>query len=243
MRALLLALLLLSPAARAAAGETGCVYDLKGGVQVVKAGRPGGFAASKGLPLSEGDSLKTGAGAWCELLFKDGTFIKLEENSETAFETLKASSEERTFSFSFLKGKALWMAARLKGKMTSRFSVRTPSAVCAVRGTDFTIAVSTSGETSVGLFEGKVAVQGGAAEKELLAGGEASVAGGEVAVQARMSRLMEKEKKRYERVKGRVEALRKRLAERDGYIDEYINRQQKKLAEFEERRKGKLEKR
>lgn len=243
MRSMLLTLLLLSPAARAAAGETGCVYDLKGVSQVMRTGQTSGLAASKGLPLAEGDSIKTGAGAWCEILFKDGTFIKMEENSETALETLKASAAERTFSFSFLRGKALWMAAKIKGKMASRFSVRTPSAVCAVRGTDFTIAVSSSGETSVGLFEGKVAVTGSAAEKELLAGGEASVSGGEVAVQARMSRLMEKEKKRYERVKGRVESLRKRLEERDGYIDEYINRQQKKLSDYDARRKETLNKR
>jgi len=242
MRALILAFLLLSPAARAAAAETGCIYDLKGAVEVAKAGQPGG-RAGKGVPLSEGDSLKTGPGAWCEILFRDGTFIKLEENSETALVALKTSKEERTFSFSFLKGKALWMAARLKGTISSKFQVRTPSAVCAVRGTDFSIAVSSAGETSVGLFEGKVAVSGSAGEKELLAGGEAFVSSGEVAVQARLSRLMEKEKKRYGRVKGRVEALRKRLEERDGYIDEYINRQRKKVADFDARRKERVGKR
>jgi len=241
MNTILLTLLLALPAA-ANAGETGCVYDLKGAVMIMKAGQTDWTAARKGLPVSEGDRLKTGAQAWCELFLKDGTFIKMEGDSETAVDTLKVTPEERSFSFSFLKGKALWMAAKLKAKMSS-FSVRTPSAVCAVRGTDFSIIVSTSGGTTVGLFEGKVAVSGAAQEKELLAGGEASADAGGVAVQARMSRLMKAEERRYARVKGRVEALRKRLAERDTFLDEYISRQEKKLSELENRRKEKLGKR
>lgn len=240
MKFLLLALLLFSPAARAAQGETGCVYDLKGDAMVLKHGQAEWQQAKKGQPIAEGDALKTNAGTWCEVIFKDGTYIKMEENSEAAVETLKASAEERNFSFSFVRGKALWMAAKIKGKMTSKFAVRTTSAVCAVRGTDFTIMVSTEGKTTIGLFEGKVAVSSGTAEKELLAGGEASASNGEVAVEARMSRLMEKEKKRYEKVKDRVEALRKRLAERDGFIDDYISRQQKKLSDFDARRAAKL---
>jgi hypothetical protein len=243
MKNLILFLLLAQAGAPLLAGETGCVYDLNGTAQVQKAGGAEWSPVRKGLPLAEGDRLRTGPQAWCELLFKDGTFVKMEADSETALESLKATAEERVFSFSFLKGRALWMAARLKGKLTSKFSVRTPSAVCAVRGTDFSVAVSTSGETSIGLFEGKVAVAGGSGEQELLAGGEASAGPGGVAVQARMSRLMKAEERRYARLKGRVEALRKRLAERDGFLDEYIARQEKALADFEKRRQDRLGKR
>lgn len=243
MRTILFALLLALPQLRAAAAETGCVYDLSGPVQVRKAGSADWTPARKGLPLSEGDGLRTGAGAWCEALFRDGTFVKLDADSETAAETLKASAGERLFSFSFLKGKALWMAAKVKEKTASKFHVRTPAAVCAVRGTAFSIAVSTAGETSVGLFEGKVAVSGEGAEKELLPGNEASASPGGVLVQARLSRLMKAEERRYARVKGRVESLRKRLAERDTFIDDYIGRQRKSLSDLEKRREEKLGKR
>jgi len=239
MKTILFSLFLGLTAAPAVAGETGCVYDLKGTVSVMKAGRTDWAAAKKGLPVTEGDRIKTGPRAWCEILFKDGSFIKMEEDSETAADTLRATAEERLFSFSFLKGKALWMAAKIKSR-TASFSVRTPSAVCAVRGTDFSIMVSTSGGTTVGLFDGKVAVSGAAQEKELLAGGEASVDGGGVAVQARMSRLMKAEERRYARLKGRVEALRQRLEQRGAFIDEYISRQEKALSDLENRRKEKL---
>lgn len=242
MKKFLFAALLAVQAAAVSAGETGCVYDLGGGALIKKAGASAWQPARKGLPVAEGDSLQTGKGAWCEVLFRDGTFVKLEENSETSADSLKTSAGERTFSFSFLKGKALWMAAKMKNAAASRFSIRTPSAVCAVRGTDFSMLVSTAGETTVGLFEGKVALSSGTVEKELLSGGEASASAGEIAVQARLSRLMQAEQRRYARVKGRVENLRKRLAERDAFIDDYIARQQKALDEFEARRKAKLKK-
>lgn len=241
MKNLFLALLL--AAAPAAAGTMGCVYDLDGQVSLRRAGSADWVPAPKGAAVNEGDALRTGAAAWCELLFKDGSYIKLEADSETSAERLKSDAEGRTFSFSFLKGKALWMASKLKWKTRSAFSVRTPSAVCAVRGTDFTLIVSTDGATSVGLFEGKVAVSSGTAEKELLSGSEASARGGQVAVQNRLSSLMKAEERRYARVKGRVDGLRKRLQERETFIDDYVARQAKALSEFEKRRKDKLGKR
>ena len=243
MKKLLLAAALLCCPLLLMAGETGCVYDLKGSVQILKSGLATWEPAPKGRPVAEGDRIKTGAGAWCELLFKEGSFIKLEENSETAADSLKVSAEGRVFSFSFLKGKALWMAARLKGKLTSKFSVRTPTKVCAVRGTDFSMIVSTSGQTTIGLFEGKVALSEGQAEKELLAGGEATADAAGLRVQSRLSKLMKAEERRYSKVKNRVENLRKRLEARDAFIDDYIDRQRKKLSDFDARRKEKLKKR
>ena len=241
MKDLILALALLCGALPAIAGETGCIYELMGTVEVSAPGGKEWRTAAKGRPVAEGDRIRTSAGSGCEILFKDGTFIKMDENADLSMEGLKASKQARTFSFSFLRGKALWMAAKLRGKVLSKFTVRTPSAVCAVRGTDFSILVSTAaGETSIGLFDGKVAVSGAGTEKELLAGGEASASAGSLTVEGRLSKLMKAEEKRYSRVKGRVEALRKRLKERDAFIDEYIGRQQKKISDYDARREQKL---
>ena len=241
MKKILLASLLLCCALPLLAGETGCVYGVKGPAEIMRDGSGEWRPALKGSPLAEGDRIKTGSGS-CEILFKDGTFIKMEKESETAIETLRATKEERFFSFSFLRGKALWMAARIKGKTASRFSVRTPSAVCAVRGTDFSVIVSSDGESTVGLFEGKVAVSGRSAEEELLSGQELSSYPGGLKVRERLSRLMKAEERRYAKVKGRVESLRKRLAEREAFIDDYINRQRKTIEDFDARRKARLNK-
>ncbi|MBI4351900.1 MAG: FecR domain-containing protein [Elusimicrobia bacterium] len=249
MKRLLLASALFMSALPLTAGETGCIYDLKGSAEILKAGGKSWEKGMKGRPVAEGDKVRTGPGAWVEILFKEGSFIKLEENSEAGAESLKTTAQERVFSFSFLKGKALWMAARLKGRIASRFSVRSPTVVCAARGTDFSMIVSTSGKTTVGLFEGELALSGVAgdgtppAEKELLAGGEASADAGGLTVEGRLSKLMRTEERRYSRVKNRVENLRKRLEARDDFIDDYINRQRKKVTDLRTRQQEKLKKR
>ncbi|HCC48601.1 MAG TPA: hypothetical protein DEQ38_10885 [Elusimicrobia bacterium] len=221
------------------AGEAGCLYNLKGTVEI-KAAAGQWAPALKGRPVAEGDAVRTGKGAWCEILFRDGSFIKMDAQSETAAEELKAGAQERVFSFSFLRGRALWLAGKVAPGKKSKFQVRTPSAVCAVRGTDFSVDVSTSGETTVGLFEGRLAVSGAGAEKELAAGSEAYAASAGLAVSGRFSRLMAAEKKRYAKVRNRAQSLRKRLAEREDFIDDYIGRQRKKLSDFESRREEKL---
>ncbi|OGS15889.1 MAG: hypothetical protein A2234_05325 [Elusimicrobia bacterium RIFOXYA2_FULL_58_8] len=225
------------------AGELGCVYESFAVVQVMKAGTAEWQPAKKGLPLAEGDRVSTGEKGWCEILFRDGTFVKLDSGTETVVEELKVSPETRAYTFNLLRGKTLWMAAKLKVAVTSRFSVRTPAAVCAVRGTDFSISVSSAG-TAVGLFAGKVDISSlDGKGKELLPGHEACAGAAGIALQQGFSRAMQAEQRRYEKLKSRVEGLRKRLAERDGFIDDYINRQNKKMADFEARRAEKLKKR
>lgn len=238
----LLAGLLIAPLT-ALAGEAGCVYEYSGAAQILKPGGAAWQPAKKGLPLGEGDRIRTGEKGWCEILFKDGTFVKLETGAETSLEELKTTADSRSYSFNLLRGKALWMAAKLKTTLKSKFSVRTPTAVCAVRGTDFSVIVSSAGATTLGLFDGKVAFSAPEGqEREILAGNEASADDG-VTVREGLSRAMQLEKRRYEKLKDRVEILRKRLAERDDFVDEYINRQQKKIADFETRRAKKLNKR
>lgn len=243
MKQFLFAFALCACAVPLLAGETGCIYDAQGRVELLAPGAKDWRAARKGQPVTEGQTLRTADKAWCEVLFKDGTFIKLEAASELSLEALKATKEERLFAFAFLRGKALWMAAKLKGALPSRFSVRTPSSVCAVRGTDFSIIVSSgSGSSVIGLFEGKMAVSGAGGEKELPAGGEAWADSGRVTVESRLSKLMKAEQRRYLRLKARVDGLRGRLAERDAFIDEYIGRQERKLSDFDARREEKLKK-
>jgi len=123
------------------------------------------------------------------------------------------------------------MAARLKHK-ASKFEVRTPSAVCAVRGTDFTIDLA-SAAAEIGLFEGQ------------LAGSEAVVSGpgAEAAVSAHFSGLMQAEQRRYLKLKKRAEDLRRKLETRENFIDDFVRIQQQKLQDFDNRRREKLNKR
>lgn len=221
---------------------TACIYKYSGVVQLMEPGAASWLTVKSAVPLKEGTRLKTGPGASCEILAGDGTFINLYENSETVIETLRLETDTRNYVFNFIKGRILWLAAKIKRK-ASKFDIRTPSAVCAVRGTDFSIIVS-SAASDIGLFEGQLDIQSNGKETVLSAGSEALTGpGSEVRVSPRFSALMEAEKRRYLRLKKHAEDLRKKLAARDGFIDGYLQERQKKLQDLENRRLEKLNKR
>lgn len=232
-------------AAPAAAAVVGCVYETSGAVEVRQAGSDKWLTAKAGLRLSEADAVRTGRGAKCVLLFREGSYLSLGPDTEAAVEELKAGQGGRQFSFSLLRGRLLALAAKLGGG-DRKFRVRTPTAVCAVRGTDFSVLVSTGGESSFGLFEGVLALTpaAGGPERELQAGGEASAApGGPLALSANFSPEMEAEKRGYGKVKARAEALRRRLQAREDYLDDFVARREKKIRSFMDRQREKLDKR
>jgi len=218
-----------------------CVYQYKGDVQLLEAGSRSWRALKSAVSLKEGARLKTGSGAWCQVLAGDGTFINLDENSETVIETLRLKEDTRDYRFNFIKGRILWMAAKVKHKF-SKFEIRMPSAVCAVRGTDFSIDV-TSATSEIGLFEGQLDVSSNGKETALSAGSEAVAESGlEVRVSDRFSQLMEAEKHRYLKLRKRADELRLKLEGRENFINEFVQVQQKKLQDFETRRREKLNK-
>ena len=245
MKTILFILILAAGTAASAADKpssAACVYKYSGDVQLLEPGTTSWLIVTGAVPLKEGTRLKTGAGASCELLAGDGTFINLYENSETVVETLKLEPETRNYSFNFIRGRILWLAAKALHK-TSNFTIKTPSAVCAVRGTDFTIDVSS--ETSeIGLFEGELDINSNGKGTVLLAGSEAVTdPAAEVRVLPRFSALMQAEKRRYLRLKKHAEDLRKKLAARANFVDEFLQAQRKKFQDLENRRREKLDKR
>ena len=232
----------ISAAAAGGPSATACVYKYAGEVRLLEPGEASWLTIDRAVPLKEGSRIKTGSGASCEILAGDGTFINLYENSETAVETLRLETDTRDYGFNFIKGRILWLAAKVRQK-ASRFEIRTPSAVCAVRGTDFSIVVS-SAASDIGLFEGQLDIKSNGKETVLSAGSEALAdTGAEVRVSPRFSALMEAEKRRYLKLRRHAEDLRKKLEARDGFIDEFLQSRQKKLQDLENRRREKLDKR
>ena len=89
MKKILLAAALFLPALPLFAAPSGCLYDLSGPVEIFKAGAPGWAPARKGDALDQGDRVRTGEKAWCELLLRDGSYVKLDAGSETAAEHIE----------------------------------------------------------------------------------------------------------------------------------------------------------
>ncbi len=123
-----------------------------------------------GMPLEEGDRVVVAEGGSAEIALDGGSLITLRENSD--FKLEKTAKGESSFFLSI--GSLL---AKIQKLGTQRLRVRTPTAVAAVRGTEFGVEVDDS-DTHVGVFdEGKVEVsddKGGPPEL-LIANQETSV--------------------------------------------------------------------
>lgn len=109
---------------------------------------------SEGDALAKGDRIRTGAGAKATITFDDDSRVELGPKSFFLLQEAEPKAATMQLTLGFLKA---WVA-----KISSRrFEVRTPTAVCAVRGTEFSVDVNAHGRTNVQMFTGLMAVSDG----------------------------------------------------------------------------------
>ncbi len=127
-------------------------------------------AAFADMELKAGDKLKTLSKSHAKILFlHSGHSTVLAENSEMV---ITLANENKT-DLNFFKGKLRSKVKKLIGKQS--YIIQTPQAVCAVRGTDFSVSVSdeiTKVEVFEGIVEAKEIITG---KKVLLLYGETSI--------------------------------------------------------------------
>lgn len=116
-----------------------------------------------GVPfvLAVGDSLRTGYGAKATVTFDDGSRIELADNS--SFTIPKTDSLESGGILNIGKLKAF-----VNKMLERRFVIRTPTAVCSVRGTEFQVQVFSGGRTVVDLYKGLLGVEDNRGQQLLL---------------------------------------------------------------------------
>jgi ferric-dicitrate binding protein FerR (iron transport regulator) len=112
--------------------------------------------AQPGAVLTADARVATGADGSAELLFEDGTAVRVEANSSLTLETARQTADSREFSLRLWAGRLLSQV--MKRDTSARYSVRTPAAVAAVRGTEF-VADAADGSTGLAVFEGTVETQ------------------------------------------------------------------------------------
>ena len=139
----LIALLLILPVS-CFAGVTLISFD--GKVQVYLADTDNWVEAQEELPLKDSDKIKTSADSGAEILCDDETYFKLGENTQ-----FTVGQKENKWDLFYG-----WVMAKVNSKKASKFKIKTPVAVCSVRGTE--LAVEHMEDTQVGVFEGEVAV-------------------------------------------------------------------------------------
>jgi len=107
------------------------------------------------IPLDPNDMVKTASDGVAEIYLDDKGAIAVGRNTELEISSLEQEDAVLTLSFGSL-------AAKIKHFLNSKhkFQVRTPSAVCAIRGTEFAVEYSQLGkESAFAVYdEGRVAV-------------------------------------------------------------------------------------
>ena len=121
------------------------ISDMKGTVQVRTTQGKAWVEAKIGMTLSEGDMLRTMANSWV-VLNVDGhaetATVELKENGQMKMALLlenKAASSQSTL-LDLAMGEVLIKAKKLHSEK-SKFEVKTPTSIVAVRGTTFSVAV------------------------------------------------------------------------------------------------------
>ena len=138
--------------AGAASAQDARILALSGEVQVRAEGQGNFVPAKAGGALLFGDSVRTGAGAVAHISLQSGPIVLIREKSAM---TLQGNPRKTTLSFTlgeFLIGIKQRLAAR------SAFRVRTPSAVCSVRGTLFWGKTDEKKTTTYAGFENEVMI-------------------------------------------------------------------------------------
>ena len=102
--------------------------------------------------VSNGDIIKTSKDGVVEILYDDGSKITIMNNSEVKIgdKNIKSSNDVTIIS---------GMIAAKFIKSSKESKIVTPTTICGVRGTDFTVAVSKCGDSKVELTDGKLNVR------------------------------------------------------------------------------------
>jgi hypothetical protein len=121
------------------------VKRVAGKVEVMTKGQSQWAPAKVGMMLGAGDDMRAHAGGSAELTLPDGTTVLLAENSRFVVSQLDydATDHTRVALFHLAAGKMRAIVSKTATQLVrtrqSNFSISTPAAVAAARGTDFEV--------------------------------------------------------------------------------------------------------
>ena len=126
------------------------ILSMSGNVEARQT-REGQWApASENLEIAEGGALRTGADGAAVLLLPNKTKVWLKETSNLEIEQRQTLASRLALVFGRIKVRVPHLMRKEK------FEVRTPAAVCAVRGTEFTMATTEEGKMNLQVLFGEV---------------------------------------------------------------------------------------
>jgi hypothetical protein len=138
----------------------GRIEDMKGKVEIKKAGMTRFATARKNMAVNPGDEIRTEAGSEAVVTLETTAVSGIGENTEFKLDSFEVNPDTKAaqVKVNLPKGKLWSEVGRLKTK-DSNYNIETPTAVTGVRGTVFLVEVEkATADTSVSVISGQVAV-------------------------------------------------------------------------------------
>lgn len=139
-----------------AAQRTGHFSAVAGSVTVRRAQAATWRPAVVGDPLFYGDQVRSGPDGEATIVFEDDSLLKVHANAQLAVNAIVSPVEKKSAVLLFFG--RLWARLGRKALQRRSFEVQTTTAVCGVRGTQFTTAAYADGTTVVQVDSGQVRV-------------------------------------------------------------------------------------
>jgi hypothetical protein len=105
------------------------------------------------MEVLKGDQIRTAIESRCEVKLNDGSIIRIGENSVFDFAESTLSKYARQFDASLKRGR-IWANVTRVASAGNKFEMKSPTAVCAIRGTIYRMEADST--TRVAVYDGKV---------------------------------------------------------------------------------------
>jgi hypothetical protein len=126
------------------------ILSMSGNVEARQAREGQWVPASENMEIPEGGAVRTGADGAAVMLLPNKTKVWLKETSNLELEQRQTLASRLALVFGRIKVRVPHLMRKEK------FEVRTPSAVCAVRGTEFTMGTTEEGKMDLQVLFGEV---------------------------------------------------------------------------------------
>nr|WP_237212695.1 FecR domain-containing protein [Ruegeria lacuscaerulensis] len=131
----------------------GTVIGVQQGAEVTRAGKSQQLRV--GMEVASGDSISTDSNGVVQLVFVDETKIAIGPNAQMTLDVtmLRGNKKAKTFAVQALGGSFRFISGKSKKRV---YSIQTPSATMAVRGTTFDMWVVPGTQSAMLVLEGRV---------------------------------------------------------------------------------------
>lgn len=148
--------LALNPYCLAAQEALGTFSAITGLVEIRRSQAKPWLPAQVDMPVYFGDTIRSGADGEGEIVLSDDSLLKINPNTQLAINTIISPVEKKNSVLLFFG--RIWNKISGKALQRKSFEVQTPTAVCGVRGTEFTTAAYEDGTMLVQVGSGHVQI-------------------------------------------------------------------------------------